>query len=576
MSIIINKEDVIKLKKLKLKYGFNSNILKYFIPINYSQPFVSDKKINIIAEVMTDGRGDFAWVKTLIEIILNCGIKHENISVYLMCQFCSLIDSTIAEKMYDIGNSFKECINDEDKDNFNNLLTDVDNIKLFIKKRPNIQIKNIEKLDELISMINENQTDKLNRIKDHKKEKCILDDSEKLMYDKTSVDTYYKNDDYKIGKYMNDAYNLTNNNINFYLIDSVDFLIEDTKFFNSLLKKINSNLNILFLTGEYLDNYDNFFKNKPKVIIREGGHTDNNAINAGYGTNSHGLLNANINININELNTFLKQYELSIKNPYHVIYMSGSDETHGYKLSLFLMLLEKKYPSYNQNISINVFINEFAYNNIINNQKDQILKYYFIIVNDKLIINRNNYTFKVYSYKNINVTTNNFSFSYFLQQSEPLCMLSGDQSYQEGLSLKKIVVHIGLNNKFNMIRQLYNLFGLFLENKGYNIDNITFIIKNIEKIFCTEQQNIPNINEIAQFVDVYYYSTLNSDKWNKFYETFSIMKFDVYLKNIIYEYIYDLDFTPIQNQIDSLNGGEYIKKYIKYKNIYLSLKASKR
>jgi hypothetical protein len=86
----------------------------------------------------------------------------------------------------------------------------------------------------------------------------------------------------------------------------------------------------------------------------------------------------------------------------------------------------------------------------------------------------------------------NKEFINFVYYSKPLCILRGDQSYFEGISMGKIVLYDMLSFKMPLYKQMLHLYSTFLENLFTKDDVDDF--KNITK-YISDSIKIININD---------------------------------------------------------------------------------
>jgi hypothetical protein len=104
-------------------------------------------------------------------------------------------------------------------------------------------------------------------------------------------------------------------------------------------------------------------------------------------------------------------------------------------------------------------------------------------------------------------------------------MLSGDSSYMEGLSLNKKVIHVGMDNKYNMINQKQEWNDarthVTLNDLKYckKFDEIKLLIDEIKENLIIEQ--IDNLNCVSK--------TLFNSNYNENHNNFVLFPIDIYI-----------------------------------------------
>jgi hypothetical protein len=509
------------------------------------------KKFNVIGEVMNDGQGDWGWVFTITNILLNKGVRPGDINIIFI-------------NAYDFGQNMKKALIMLIKylKNLNCIDINPDTLKqldAIIKNETIINfllndtfnIENNKKtimdftglLNTIYNMFNSrnisnvyNILKELNTGYNFNKDLSNISttDKKKLCYTKR-IDEFNILDSikYEPGSVLfpiNAMTKITEIEPNFKttnhlkirifgIIDSIE---------ETLLDEVLSNrINIFFRTQE--DNIglvESILTKKP-IIIREGGHSGNNALNCGP---EYGYIQTTPKRNEQKLIEFKALNNLPDLKTIHVAYISlGEKEKEIDKLLLFVKILSNIEEISSENtIAIvgNVFNNIFndidLQNDVdlindINTLDNPILttkydsnhikykkykKYYNIIKSNITILNKepnkvkfkynnNNKILNIIPLPRISMLDNGFDFSYFLEQTNKYCMLSGDMSYMEGLTLGKVVIHVGMSNKFVMINKLKNK---IIENFKEPVNDL---IKQSYEVIIT---NDTDIIEYSKFI----------------------------------------------------------------------------
>ena len=322
----------------------------------------SNKKINIFGEIMNDGRGDYEWIATIIDLLKSYGVEESNIRVVYM----NVYDFDKSLNMYNeifknISNKFLEndicqIITNENQNLLNN-----ENDKFVIynfgeidKKYIEDNLKKIEDFDEKLYNYNlENDKilkydnfDNVKKFVNKLLEGNINNDVnnnnvgkyvckiEKIQYDIIKKNTKNQQFEFnnKTGK-VGDGYYPVNvlseytkrfKNINIYYI-GLSSLYSDEISFNTYAQDIN----IHFSTqSEIFDNIPN------PILMAEGGQ------NHGFSCNSsYGYIKANPIGDENKLNVFLEKNELK-KEKTCIAYISlGSNLDVPIKMSKFVKII---------------------------------------------------------------------------------------------------------------------------------------------------------------------------------------------------------------------------------------------
>jgi len=220
---------------------------------------------------------------------------------------------------------------------------------------------------------------------------------------------------------------------------------------------LSSKFSIDFLKKSPYDQY--------RVInIDEGGNCSDKYISGGFKSGNPKCIGINITP-IEPLSLTVSPYT---DGKYHVCYFGGLGNIDPYGI---LMGFKLKYFIPRTTVPL-IFVNEICYNILKNNKE-----IYRVILGDYEVdegrkkISINGKIISPFSpYKPA-------EFQSFLYHSEPLCILSGDQSYYEGISMGKIVLYDVLHHKVQLMRQIYQLYKEFVSTfqSMDEIDNINEI-----------------------------------------------------------------------------------------------------
>lgn len=233
------------------------------------------------------------------------------------------------------------------------------------------------------------------------------------------------------------------------------------------------------------------------IYLREGGLSKDDTLNCCV---EYGYVQAIKNGNYNNLLKYFNMINISIQKIFDniklepldtcVAYISLMNENDfGYKISKFIKILSYAHENIDKkNLYILCIGNGY---NII--KKNFIEKYH-----DKDIIikpfKENDVCIKIYYDKkciyichgpSVKFDLHGFNFSFLLNHTNNFCLMSGDQSYMEALTLNKKVIHIGMKNKYPMISDIE----IEIQNT-MKINYQQFIItENIDKTINIDDKN---------------------------------------------------------------------------------------
>lgn len=238
----------------------------------------------------------------------------------------------------------------------------------------------------------------------------------------------------------------------------------------------NNSINLTFITQEH-------FEIKNQIAIREGGHDTDGAINCSA---NYGYIQAKPEGDEVRFRSYFDSLGINPTKTCISYISTGETSIIPDKLAKFIKILclstDYNYdPSDSSTIYSILMVSE--YNRIF---PDRILN-----IDSDIKISRvgtyyqaefNNKKINIIKGGFVNLLTHGFNFAYLLHNTNPYCYLSGDNSYMEGLTLNKKVIHVGMGNKYSMIQQLQNLISNELEIKNLckyeSIDEIRSTIKN--------------------------------------------------------------------------------------------------
>lgn len=223
--------------------------------------------------------------------------------------------------------------------------------------------------------------------------------------------------------------------------------------------------------------------------LAEGGQCNKVA----YSTGVSSEFNTCMGINIVDPSSITVEHNpyINTDDSYHLCYLGqgGSYLDHimllgVYKLKAFSMLLWKKYAGPRL-----VYLNDVYVTFILNNL--DVCSY---IVGDPVDqVDDDTFTMLSHTFKRYKRLTNG-QFLYALQQSEDLCILTGDQSTYEGISLGKNIVYDIHPHKVVLFKQLFAMYKMYAEKFTLAplemIDRISKAFDEVSLIFLRSIGNI--------------------------------------------------------------------------------------
>lgn len=427
-------------------------------------------KINLISEVMNDGSGDWGWVKQILNILKKNGFVQEQIRIIFIntYDYGSDIKNFILNILSEATNE-SNLICTEHKSNSVNIddFEDSDNIRFIINKIEKETFKKRKNIfDNLNAKIYKHDVD-LKKI-DFENVKDIFS----LLIKSSTGENVNKNDlicrtkeenfrniidkiKFKAGESNYPIYQISNILAGFektpiFYFGITDYISAYGAANPNLLKLTENCINLHFKTQDRIAD-DERIPNR--IVIREGGHTKDGAINSGLSLENHGLLEIENPIgNLKQLDFYLKNINSSLeRTTTHIAYISLGDSTHARRLNAFIKILGYTVGNNNHNILLmgnvydKIFIdssNNYKLDNDINVTKS----------GDYYTVTFNSITLNIFKAPYISMINNGFSFAYALKNTNDICMVSGDISYQEALSLRKKAIHVWLGNKDDMIK----------------------------------------------------------------------------------------------------------------------------
>jgi hypothetical protein len=541
----------------------------------------SKKKFNIIGEVMSDGQGDWSWVFYIVKQLISFGAKPNNINIIYYNVYDNNTTIKNLKKLSSVLKNLK-CSNTIKDEIFNNkeLLFFLLNQKFLQDVKDKILTEFTEKIYKLEKHFTAEETAKifdiLKELNNGYREMLQINgnpikqiSNKKICYfNNNSIRFNIDNINYTIG---NSLYSI--NNIKDLNIDKIKtikiYLFSADNNPDKLEEKLENKINIIFRTQqENTDFMTKIVASRYKIIMREGGHSDDNALNCNP---NFGYVQANPLGDEKQLNNYIKTNNLPNIDKINVAYISlGKKAEEADKLLLFIKILSQVTEDLSGNtigIIGDVFKNIFITN--VSGKKSL-----FVISKEednKITIKYNSKTFYIVPLQRINFVYDGFNFAYFLKKANKYCMLSGDMSYMEGLTIgDKIVIHVGMSNKYNMINELKNKIISEFRSMSKFVD--TDLDNSYERII----EKDTSINKYSIFLsDPEYINKQNNICSNDF---------NIALKTKIEEEIRFIEFGPIiprflkfldsnrDEFINSIPPCNYGSTYITFDNLLTNLK----
>lgn len=522
----------------------------------------TSKNFNVINQVMNDGSGDYAWTENLVDYLLSKSVPIENIKLiyFNVYDFGEDLKNIVSEKTkLDIG-QFKEAgtckIMEVSK------ITPNDLIKYVFKKAQydSLEIFN-DSLDRDITNIN-NFNDNIydfTKFLTPNNYKNVFDILNKILSGKKVDQTTFKDGDIlcEVSKSNLDDEILNPGNSAF-PISKIRNLTKypslQIYYFHAMMSMVDfsehplfsESVNLLFMTQE-----DETFNPLPNEIrLREGGDDRGGAVNC---STTFGYIQAKPEGNREKFLEYFSRLGLDPTKTCISYISLGETSLVAAKLSKFIKLLcyssDYLYDSSNESSVYSILmVNEF--NRVFSEQLGDIDKDIVITKNgDKYQAEFNGKKINIVKGEFVNISSHQFNFAYLLQNTNQYCYLSGDNSYMEGLTLNKKVIHIGMGNKYNMMNQLQSAISRSLRVSGLKntepIDEMRKTIVNISANFSGYNNELKKHSEFLAKPD--YLRVQGSITSKDFY-------------------------TSLDTKIRELFPGEMQKKYLKYKQKYLQLK----
>ena len=284
------------------------------------------------------------------------------------------------------------------------------------------------------------------------------------------------------------------------------------------------------------------------IKIREGGNGRDNSLNCSI---RYGYIRAKVEGDETRFATYCRNNNIAPLNS-HVCYISTSDPNEiPKKLSKFIKILcySPEITNNNRILMINNWDELFSTINLANPRR-QLDRDIIIGVpnNNEITVTFNTKNLIIKKTNSISLGNDGFNFSYLLNATNLYCMLSGDSSYMEGLTLNKKVIHIGMSNKYDMINEINRTIIQTIGNPIFNT------ISNIERSI---DENIATYNQNLQL----YSQLLSNPRYLEIQNNLTRKNFDVTLKE---------EIDKITSKIYAIKL--YKEKYLKYKKKYLQLK----
>lgn len=296
------------------------------------------------------------------------------------------------------------------------------------------------------------------------------------------------------------AYGLTGDNNNNLVIT---YYIQEGQILYQNLPASIKELNMINL------NEGGLWNSIPKCIT--SGFNANYTINKTPHTNGSRVIGINIYKDSNHEDLATVIGDINTTQPFHLCYfgqitqkLDVSGILFLYKLKIFLSLVKKYY-----NINNVIYLNRIPYDFL----KTFIVKfptcisYIFssCVIDENYITINDEFTIKFYS----PLSTNDFM--RVLKKSEDLCVLTGDQSYYEGISLGKNILYDLPIHKYGLYDNIVNMYKYYSdahpENPTpQNISGLYTIFTKLVKInkdyFLTIPSPSANISELSENINI--------------------------------------------------------------------------
>jgi hypothetical protein len=255
---------------------------------------------------------------------------------------------------------------------------------------------------------------------------------------------------------------------------------------------------------------------------------------------------------------------------YHFMYMSSIHlKTPILKLVLYLDILIKHYGlSYKEPIFL--LLNEGMYN-ILELNKD-IFSYIDIGItvtfhDKKIDIIHKKVKFVVYFYPRLD----HDDFLYYMNESEPLIYVSGDQSFHEGISMKKKIFYDLPPHKVGAYQHYMNLLCTYFNRSLYS--SIDSYIELLRIDISSHSIYRYVYDDISRYIGILY--NLINDSNNDNFINFIKKYYNFELNLLKYITLWKTDklneYSIINKKIDNPRQHIFFNKYLKYKNKYIAL-----
>jgi len=524
---------------------------------------ISKYKYNIINQVLSDGSGDWAWTENLIEYLVDRNVSIDNIVlIYLgmnhnfennhlkskidevkntledMTTKCKVLKMTAGRELSEISYIFRrkdiEEFNNEIYENMGRICDFKDKLYKTDKYMTVDDFENMKNIMKKIIEGNEKRNFEEGNIVCNREVKILSNDS---------LDVN------KRGYPINKISNLINKYplIKIHYFEGSPILFYQTNLENMIRGLYERSINITFLTVQEREIVE--WTLPHQILIREGGDKLNGALNCSI---RYGYIQAKPVGDIGRLEEYLRLLNISERLLTCVSYISLSDKHNlPRKLCKFIKIMCYS-PEYE-------YEDRKRYNILMVNEYDTIFRREGerFMIEDVEFNKIDDKTYEaIFNGKRINIVRgtlvslekDGFNFAYLLEKTNTYCYLSGDNSYMEGLTLNKKVVHIGMVLKYDMINEIQNYISTHLGIT--NLINYD-LIDRISLKTKLQEYNV-ELKKYAEYISHPHYLYLQ--RWithKNFYETLDI--------NIIGKII----------ELEQLLSR---KKYLKYKQKYLMLK----
>lgn len=487
---------------------------------------LSEKNVLVILNVFTDGAGDYAFGQKIIKLLLKSGFSKDKIQLRIVYppelnlsnfklaydRFIRIYNERCDKEYQVIYNKKKKYVNIDN--NINNAIVALTNIFCSkynfgldqkIECKVNSEFQQNESVSELQEKIQyyiyDNKKKLIELIQTEYKSEPVIgtlitpNSSSTVENFKCVINSKLFEDE--LSKFIRDIFNnkiwsvLINNIITFFRemhdIDNENIKVltiadinNITPIYVGFTSKPDDNLIISFLNPfiSKIISGKTFFETYPHIKLCEGGFwsiiKNNSYITPGFDEtfqlskgekNSYRNSNKPYGINIVEKidGNIINTGGINIEEDYHICYFGQIDLKTSLnnilflvKLNFFIEIINEKYDK----VDNVIYINKTAYDYLliaVDNEVEMTFFNNIIKEENVLIING----VKILFFNRVSSS----DFIKLLDKSKEECILTGDQSYFEGISLGKNVIYDILPHKIELHKQMFHMYIYFIKHK---------------------------------------------------------------------------------------------------------------